>query len=341
MINDFRKSLNYILSERLTSPFFGAFFFSWFAWNWKIIYVTFFISEKLLETDKITYIIQNYYNYGDLFYRPLISTVVIVSLVPFISNGAYWLKLRFDKWKRNEKDKYDGERLLTIDESVAIRKEISNQETEFNKILKSHKTEIDQLKHQLSLGQDLKAKIEVEYQQKIIEKDKRIEQLQNQVENNKNDVNKLSNEYIKKLDEKEESIVKLKNQISKLESINKENTEATSIKTKVGAKKYSERLKRLIKAIQVILDSEHTNKEKISLANSVKYFTKEDQRVREFDELFIALTGDDQSALRKYSESFKFLVNEGMVKGKLTSYVLTELGEDFAAIFYSNDLHLI
>ena len=79
MINDLKSSINSILNERLVSPLFGTFIFSWAVWNWKIIYLTFFVSEKILKTDKITYILDNFYEEEVLYVYPLISTIILLT----------------------------------------------------------------------------------------------------------------------------------------------------------------------------------------------------------------------------------------------------------------------
>ena len=59
MIANLKKSLSAILYERTSSPFYGTLIVSWLVWNWKIIYLTFFISEDKIELDKISYISEN------------------------------------------------------------------------------------------------------------------------------------------------------------------------------------------------------------------------------------------------------------------------------------------
>ena len=57
MISDFRKSINSILYERVSSPLFGTFVISWLIWNWKITYLTLFVSESNLDKNKLEYIL--------------------------------------------------------------------------------------------------------------------------------------------------------------------------------------------------------------------------------------------------------------------------------------------
>ena len=88
MIDELKKSLSAILYERTTSPFYGTLLISWLIWNWKIVYLTVFISESSINTDKINYIVSNFNDIHCLLIYPLISTIVLLTVVPFISNGA-------------------------------------------------------------------------------------------------------------------------------------------------------------------------------------------------------------------------------------------------------------
>lgn len=122
-----RKSLNNIVKERISSPLYGNIIISWLFWNWKIIYLTFFVSEKMLDTDKITYISENFICTEYLIIYPLLSSIVLLTIIPFISNAAYWLNIKFDKWRIDQKNKvyekgidfkYVSKRLKEIDKNL-------------------------------------------------------------------------------------------------------------------------------------------------------------------------------------------------------------------------------
>lgn len=126
MIDELKKSLNSILNDRLVSPLFGTFIFSWLIWNWKIIYLTLFISEKQIETNKIAFIVENYNSEYNLLIYPLVSTLMLLTIVPFISNGTYWLSLIFSQWKVNKKNEIQKNQLITLEQSIALREKIKN-----------------------------------------------------------------------------------------------------------------------------------------------------------------------------------------------------------------------
>ena len=144
-MKDIKKSLNEILYERTTSPLFGTLIISWTIWNWKIIYLTIFVSESSIPTNKIDYIQTNYTDDKVIFLYPIISTVVLLTIIPFISNGAYWLSLKFLKWRKDQKNLVDMKQLLSLEQSIELREKISEQEARFEKLLENKNLEIKQL----------------------------------------------------------------------------------------------------------------------------------------------------------------------------------------------------
>jgi hypothetical protein len=55
MLDDFRKSINSVLYERMTSPLFGALLISWCIWNWDILYFLFADREYYSVFLKVAY----------------------------------------------------------------------------------------------------------------------------------------------------------------------------------------------------------------------------------------------------------------------------------------------
>ena len=145
MINDFMKSISSILYERVTSPLYGAFIISWCIWNWKILYLTIFISEEALKITKIDYLITNCNDVKLLLIYPIISTLVIILLIPFLGNGAYYISLKFNQWKIKKKNEIENNQTLTIEQSIELREELLNQTEKFAKIIKEKNDEINQI----------------------------------------------------------------------------------------------------------------------------------------------------------------------------------------------------
>ena len=149
MITEIRKSINSIFADRVTSPFYGTLLVSWTIWNWKIIYLTLFVDQDKISENKIDFIISNYADINNLVTFPLVSTIVLLTIIPFLTNGAYWLDLKFTTWRRNKKNQIEGTRLLTVGQSIGLRTEIRNLEDSFEKLLERKNEEIAILKSEL------------------------------------------------------------------------------------------------------------------------------------------------------------------------------------------------
>lgn len=149
MIDDFKKSFNEIIYERTTSPFYGTIITSWLIWNWRIIYLTFFVSEKRIKGHKIDYILDNYSDVEHIIIYPLISTLFLLTVIPFLSNGAFWLSLKFNKWKVDQKNMVDKKQLLSIEQSIELIEQIAKQEERFAKLVEDKNLEIKQLNLEL------------------------------------------------------------------------------------------------------------------------------------------------------------------------------------------------
>ncbi len=150
MINDIKNSINKILNERLTSPFYGTFILAWLVWNWRILYLSFFVSEDKIETDKISYIIEKFSDLKYIVFLPLISTIILITLIPFITNRAYWISLLYNQWKVNKRNEVQKKDLLTIEQSLNLREQIKSQEKRFEELLEDKNTELKQLRLQIA-----------------------------------------------------------------------------------------------------------------------------------------------------------------------------------------------
>ena len=135
MIEEFKKSVNSILHERVTSPFWGAFIISWIVCNWEVLYLTIFISDDKISINKLDYINQKLdLNVYSLILIPLLLTFCILAILPFISNGAYWIYLKFHNWRVLKKREVESTVTLTLKESLELRNEILKQEERFQKL---------------------------------------------------------------------------------------------------------------------------------------------------------------------------------------------------------------
>lgn len=148
MFSDFKKSIDGILNDRLTSPFWGTLILSWLIWNWKIWYVTLVISENVAG-NKIDYILANCNNINCLIIGPVVSTLAIITVIPFISNGAYWISIKFDKWKLEKKNEVDKKTVLSVEQSIEIREQMTKREEWIQKLIETKDAQIRALEIEL------------------------------------------------------------------------------------------------------------------------------------------------------------------------------------------------
>ncbi len=189
MIDDIKKSFNEIIYERTTSPLYGTLICSWLIWNWRIVYLTFFISEKKLKSIKIDYIIANYSETSHILIYPLISTLFLITVAPFISNGAFWLSIKFNKWKVDQKNIVDRKQLLSIEQSIQLREEISKQEERFAKLVESKNIEINTLNLQLEEYKQNKSNVNLDnlLNDNYNSKDNELIELSKRIKSSKNE----------------------------------------------------------------------------------------------------------------------------------------------------------
>ena len=140
-MSELMRSIYATLYERSTSPFWGTFVVSWSVWNWRIIYLTLFVSEKI-QPYKIEYISCQYINWIDMLVIPLLSTVIAIGVIPYVSNWAYWASLEYKKKRRTMKEDYEKGRILTFEESAKIINDLNQSEEKFLKIIAQKEGEI-------------------------------------------------------------------------------------------------------------------------------------------------------------------------------------------------------
>lgn len=152
MIPEIRKSLHATFNERTTSPLYGALILSWSVWNWKIIYLTVFVDKDMIYPfHKIDYILCNYWDVNYLVYYPLISTLFLLTIIPFIAMGAYWLDLWFIEKKVKWKEIRQSSRRLTIEQAAELRNEIAEIEEKYSKRIEKKDDDIDLYQEQVRL----------------------------------------------------------------------------------------------------------------------------------------------------------------------------------------------
>jgi hypothetical protein len=141
MVDDIAKSVRLILHERITSPLSGAIIFSWFVWNWRLIYFLISPGENLAFEVRMKVIETNYLNLEHNLYYPLWSALFLVGVYPFFTTIALAGWLWFKRLQNRIRQKIERSEVVTLDQWRSLRDEIDNQEKKFNRALSSKDNE--------------------------------------------------------------------------------------------------------------------------------------------------------------------------------------------------------
>ncbi len=207
---DFYNSLKASSKERINSPLYGAFILAWVGWNWEALYVTFFVDSQRTGYDKIYYIQGLLQNKNNAIWYPLLSTLLILMVLPFLRIFFFWVSEQFKLFRDKIAIRIEDKKWLSPEAAKVLKKQLRDQEDEYEESL-SKKEEInlklqnsiDKIENELSevktenlklignnesiLEKSQKLEVEIENSKKeLVEKEKAIDDLNNQNEVLKN-----------------------------------------------------------------------------------------------------------------------------------------------------------
>ncbi|RYH73378.1 hypothetical protein EVU94_09275 [Flavobacteriaceae bacterium 144Ye] len=136
------NSIKDAIKERFSNPFLGKFLLAWIIWNWKISYMTLFVSEDKLSTNKMEFVsdylrADNFLDFINIYIIPLFITALLIWVIPFLSNIAF-----------NVSEDYRKKRALKTKE---IDDEISNKKQEQLNNIRSQLNSLKQENNRLNL----------------------------------------------------------------------------------------------------------------------------------------------------------------------------------------------
>lgn len=148
------------MNERVKNPFIGAFFISWFIFNWKPIAFWLFSNQNVL--DKITTTELNYSDISNYLIYPLLMAFFYVLVFPFIMAlldfiGNIAIKLRNKERVNKRVDQIAGEKKIAKeirklreieagnDDYEELMKDISSLKNEINEYKKNNEELINEL----------------------------------------------------------------------------------------------------------------------------------------------------------------------------------------------------
>jgi len=145
------RSIRAHLYERTSSPLTGSFLLSWLAWNYRFILLLISgtpINDKYLIIDTVLYATwQQIYLQGLLF--PIITAILYIFIYPYPAKFVFKFSRKRQKEIVDAKKEIEGETLLTISESRAIRAEAYKIEEELQNTITRKDSEIQRLKSEI------------------------------------------------------------------------------------------------------------------------------------------------------------------------------------------------
>ena len=154
MVEDSIKSIKAYLYERSTSPLSGAFVISWIAWNYRFFMTLFSegpplekyrIIDQLIFPDWTSILTQ-----GILY--PAATAAIYLLLYPIPALKVFEYSKRHQVRMNQRRKELDGEELLTKAESLHIRRQINDVETNYLKTLEEKDAVINDLEKRLQIA---------------------------------------------------------------------------------------------------------------------------------------------------------------------------------------------
>lgn len=164
MIDEIVKAVRLHLSERLTSPLFGAIAVAWIVWNYRAVLVVlsgepvlrkFEIIDQLLYPTALSVTLK-------CVLLPVGTALVYLFIYPFPAKYVY----QFTRQKQREildvRRKIEGETPLTVEDSRRLRNDLAKAEQTYYAELDRKDSELEKLKQQIILLNDAGSKAQVE-----------------------------------------------------------------------------------------------------------------------------------------------------------------------------------
>lgn len=158
MIKDITNSIKAALYQRVSSPLYGTYIFSWFLFNWNIVLPLFFGVDKFdirLESFKTSlYTSESVFIYSTIWF-PFLMTVTILGLQPLLQRFLFI----YTEWNKSEglkrRDNFSSEIMLTLEQSNELRASFQNLQKFHQEILRNKESEIEEYKQQLVIKEEI------------------------------------------------------------------------------------------------------------------------------------------------------------------------------------------
>lgn len=188
MLKDFSDSIKATLYERATSPLFGVFVLSWFAFNWKIPVIIFVGKGDIFS--RLRYVEDNLLIKSDfLFFYPLYVTLLILVFYPALAVIPFFWWQFWGNIRNKIRQNIEGKSLLTLEQSNQLRIKIAESEADKHRLLNQKEEENIALRNQI----DVFVKKENDYQKMNLSNESSIKNLEIDNTNLRKELSELHN----------------------------------------------------------------------------------------------------------------------------------------------------
>jgi len=291
-MDDFIRSIKAHLYDRVSSPLFGIFAISWVAWNYKFVIVVFSGSMKTIEKfDYISNVLyaapEKYLFYGLIL--PAVTTIAFIYIYPWLAKKVFIKKINEEKLLYDIKQEVDNKKLLTLEDSIRIKKEAMRIEGDYN-------NEISRLKE------------ERERNNKTIEE---LLSKKNEVTEHYNKLVETNNNLNKKVAAANDTHENMKIEIGKLEkNINSLNKSLADMEKKYEKEKQANNY---LTSEIFLQDSNEFPNDISYLENSILSTISTKEKFRRNDVKVLVMENMEVSE-QKYNEALNILISNDYVK---------------------------
>ncbi|CAH6905437.1 hypothetical protein VCHA34P129_30043 [Vibrio chagasii] len=201
MIKEVTNSIKAALYQRVSSPLYGTYIFSWFLFNWDIVLPLLFgtadFDARLESFNASLYSAESGFLFATIFY-PALMTALILGLQPLLQRYLFI----YTEWNKSEglkkRDKFSSETMLTLEQSNELRASVQKVQQFHQEVLKNKDAEIAEYKKQVELketsNQKLSAK-NLELIEASSASDTTLSEISSKLANSQTQLSELNNKY--------------------------------------------------------------------------------------------------------------------------------------------------
>lgn len=178
MLDDLTKEIKAQLYERVKSPLFGAFAFSWVGWNYRAllgVVSELHFKERMAYLDGLYPTTEDWFNH--CVWWPLLTAVLFLVIYPWPARAMYWYWAWQQKELKKVQQRIEDETPLTQEEARALRAVAFDQTREFESRLAGLQATNEELKARIGMLTEENARLDKERQQQAEAAKKADEQL--------------------------------------------------------------------------------------------------------------------------------------------------------------------